>query len=215
MENLKDSKAIRKVNDITEDNADKRFEEIANALFHNYEIKKGDKTYDFVEIEFYYYSEDHKDIMTYPRNTAVGEWFNHYSGVDIAFKSKKEDKPNRIPKSKDVEINVSSGGILIRIIQEKVNPDDPDNPKCTSGPDFTFCELFDHIDSSNCDRFPQIVEKEVSNETIHPKLRVNITADKYKKKYEALKDYIGNLPEPIDDWAEKWAGKTYRYIKAK
>jgi hypothetical protein len=211
---MKDLKTILgKVKGITEDNANERFEEIANALFHNYEIKKGDKKYDFVELEFYCYSDEHKDIMTYPRDTAVGEWFIHYSGEDIAFKSKKEDKTNINPKHKDVEINVSGGGILIRIIQEKVNPDDPDNPKRTSGPDFTFCALFDHIDSSNCDRSPQIVEKEISNETILPKLRVNITADKYKKKYEVLKDYIGNLPAPIDKWAEHWADKRYRYYK--
>ena len=49
------------------ESTDSSFKEIAKTLFENYHIQKGIKTYELMEIEFYLYSESHKDIITYPR----------------------------------------------------------------------------------------------------------------------------------------------------
>ena len=63
------------------------FKELADALFQNIQIRKGDKYYRFTNIEFYLYNDKHRDIITYPRISDGGEWFFHASGVDITFKS--------------------------------------------------------------------------------------------------------------------------------
>jgi hypothetical protein len=55
-----------------------------------------------IEIEFYWASPGHTDNSTYQRNHVDpkhGDWFFHYSGVDIALKN---------------EILDGFGGILIR-----------------------------------------------------------------------------------------------------
>jgi hypothetical protein len=69
------------------DKIEQRFKEIADLLFQKYYIKKGDDKYEFLEMEFYYYTKGHKDISTYRRNVEGGKWFFHNSGVDISFKS--------------------------------------------------------------------------------------------------------------------------------
>lgn len=58
-----------------------------------------------MEIEFYWHDEGHKDKSTYSRkhkDPDNGQWFFHYSGVDIALKN-----------------NQGYGGILIRAIAEE------------------------------------------------------------------------------------------------
>ena len=68
------------------ESTDSSFEKIAKTLFGDYHIQKDTKTYELMEIEFYLYSESHKDIITYPReNDKAGMWFFHMSGVDITF----------------------------------------------------------------------------------------------------------------------------------
>jgi hypothetical protein len=104
MEDLK--KLLASVKDITEENSYLIFAEIAQALFNKYEIQKGDKVYDFIEIEFYYYSKSHPDTTTYKRDTEVAQWFTHLSGMDIAFKTEAEKEEKQY------------GGILVRSIME-------------------------------------------------------------------------------------------------
>lgn len=82
------------------------FAEIAKTLFEEYAIQKGDKLYRLIEIEFYWNSKTHSDQSTYGRNhiqPKAGDWFFHYSGVDIAL-----DNP---------ELK-GTGGILIRGIYD-------------------------------------------------------------------------------------------------
>ena len=62
------------------------FKSIAKNLLNNFAIRKGDKLYRMVEIEFYYNLTDTAHI-TYKRMTEAGEWFNHDFGVDLTFKS--------------------------------------------------------------------------------------------------------------------------------
>ena len=75
-----------------------RFQRLATVLFENHHIQKGDVLYDFLEIEFYYYSREHRDIITYPRTANAGEWFFHMSGVDITFKAKANTEKSQAVK---------------------------------------------------------------------------------------------------------------------
>ncbi|MCH8554567.1 MAG: hypothetical protein LAT76_05365 [Schleiferiaceae bacterium] len=67
------------------------FETIAEMLFNKCVIKTENATYRFFEIEFYWNAEEHKDESTYKRkhvDPEAGQWFFHYSGVDIAMRNK-------------------------------------------------------------------------------------------------------------------------------
>lgn len=94
----------------------KRCTTMAEKLFCDYGIKCGDRTFRLAEIEFYYYknnesSNDNWDAPwnkeTYPRNKKAGEFFFHYSGVDICFQC------HFVEKARDNEYG-EFGGILIR-----------------------------------------------------------------------------------------------------
>ena len=74
------------------------FEEAAKLLMNLCSIKKGEKEYEIVDVEFYMYNSQHPDVITYPRDMMMGRWFFHPSGVDLTFDS----TPDRF------------GGILIR-----------------------------------------------------------------------------------------------------
>lgn len=125
------------------ESTDSSFEKIAKTLFGDYHIQKGTKTYELMEIEFYLFSERHKDIITYPRkNDKAGMWFFHMSGVDITFGT--TDK------------NVY-GGILIRSIIRT----DEDEIYPISGPMKCVEELFDYIHAVDGDvknDIPRIVK---------------------------------------------------------
>ncbi len=100
------------------------FEVIADELFHNYAIKTQKALYRITEIEFYWNSPNHKDNSTYERkhvDPKSGDWFFHYSGVDIALKN---------------EDNGGYGGILIRSIF------DIEKQKLTKGPMVCAMKLF-------------------------------------------------------------------------
>lgn len=80
------------------------FKAIADKLFHEYAIKTHDSIYRTIELEFYWDSKDHIDGSTYKRkyvDPKTGEWFFHYSGVDIALKNEETG---------------GYGGILIRSV---------------------------------------------------------------------------------------------------
>ena len=85
VEELKEMLIIKNDEDV-----EAKFKQIANALFQNYHIEKGTDIYDFLEIEFYYFNEQHPDIVTYHRTIDAGKWFLHASGIDISFQSKVE-----------------------------------------------------------------------------------------------------------------------------
>ena len=110
-----------------------RFEEIAKSLFNHFAIRNGDNLYRFVEIEFYHSLTDKEDgaVITYPRESAAGEWFMHDNGVDITFKSDEG----------------SFGGILIRSIKA-------DDREFINGPRNSMWEIFDRLDAlspaANC-----------------------------------------------------------------
>lgn len=86
------------------------FDDIAKLLMNNCVIKKCNYNknckyetveYEIVEVEFYLFTPEHQDVITYPRKLPAGQWFFHPSGVDLTFES--NDK--------------HFGGILIRGIR--------------------------------------------------------------------------------------------------
>ncbi len=86
--------------------SEKKFKEIADKLFHEFAIETHDSKFRITELEFYWNSPDHIDNTTYSRkyvNPKSGDWFFHYSGVDIALKN---------------ENNSGHGGILLRSIYD-------------------------------------------------------------------------------------------------
>jgi hypothetical protein len=140
MKNLKE--LLKSVNEIKgKDDASKIFYEIALELFNNYEIRKGKEVYDFLEVEFYYYTDNHKDVITYPRTSEVGKWFFHQSGVDITFDSNSK----------------RYGGILIRSLLKNKEIVITGPRKCEWG-------LFDTFDAFEIkeNELPLIKKKEVS-----------------------------------------------------
>src|SRR5665647_188872 len=89
-----------------EKETEEEFHGIADKLFNNYAVQNHDSIFRIIEIEFYWTSANHKDDSTYQRkhvDPRQGEWFFHYSGVDIALKNEKTG---------------GYGGILIRGIYD-------------------------------------------------------------------------------------------------
>jgi hypothetical protein len=75
-----------------EQETDSEFEKIALELLNNYAIQNHESIYRITEIEFYWNSPTHNDQSTYLRkhvNPDSGDWFFHYSGVDITLKSEE------------------------------------------------------------------------------------------------------------------------------
>lgn len=109
-------------------------EEMAKYVLNNYCLRTGNKRYWFTEIEFYYYTPDHRDPFSKrnpikPQDTKFPEvdsdkLFFHYSGVDISFDSDESDKMKR-----------QYGGILIRGIKS------PDDEESVNGPLKVLCHL--------------------------------------------------------------------------
>lgn len=82
----------------------KEFEIIADKLLNNFAIENHESIYRLIEIEIYWTSRNHRDDSTYKRihiDPKNGDWFFHFSGVDIALNSEDLD---------------GFGGILIRSI---------------------------------------------------------------------------------------------------
>lgn len=83
---------------------ERKLEECAKKLMGAYCIEKPDFFYQIAEIEFYFYSPNHRDIITYPRKCSEKLWFFHQSGVDLTI-----DCSNGFEGR-----NPCFGGILIR-----------------------------------------------------------------------------------------------------
>lgn len=78
------------------------FKDIADILMNKCVIRKGNVSYEIIEIEFYLFNPNHPDVIAYPRNCVAGQWFFHQSGVDLTFETTSEQ----------------FGGILIRGLRE-------------------------------------------------------------------------------------------------
>ena len=150
--------------------------EIAKTLSEYYCVKCGDKIFRFAEIEFYYYKKDEtgKNIFaetwnkeTYPRNKNAGEFFFHYSGVDICFQCHYDDI------EKDNEYG-EFGGILIRSLR--------DGNKILAGP--LFCA---NMMLNACKEHMPILEKaDYQQYELESTIRCGISSDENQDKDKQL-----------------------------
>ena len=163
------------------DNYNGLFNNIATELLTNYVIRKSGKEYAIVEIEFYFYSKTHPDVITYPRTVNVGQWFFHQSGMDLTFESNGNQ----------------CGGILIRGIK------DLSNGSLFLGPLKCVDELWDCFGafSPTIDEFPVLKHKEtVSTTEIHRYKRwIPVIDSDRKKKISDWKKRIGHSSMPLPD----------------
>ena len=169
------------VNNIANDADAKRiFGEIAHELMSNYQVRKNNKQYRFLEIEFYWHSPNHPDESVYPRQKSEGYWFLHPSGVDITLPSTTTD---------------SYGGILIRTMQNVAHPEE-----VYSGPWNCSDALFDYLpmDGRVNDMIPQIVRISKDNAEpfqIEQSLRQGITQKHTAEYYTKGYCYYVRVPE--------------------
>ena len=147
------------------------FKEIAEMLFQNFHIEKGDIRYDFLEIEYYSSLTDENEKITYKRICEAGDWFPHYSGVDIAFKSDEKQY----------------GGILIRSLLKTQN----NQKEFIAGPLRCSCELFNGLLNVNGNTAPlRLVEHVQEKKNIEYTIRQGIVSDKKSnKKFCAYLEY--------------------------
>ncbi len=159
------------------------FTDIAVSLMRDHIIQKENNRYAIVEIEFYLYTDDHKDIITYPRMTKAGQWFFHQSGVDLSF----ESSDIKLDESGKEEYKLGSkplfGGILIRAIK----PLDSKDATPIWGPQKVVNELWDKFDAFGSGEkiYPVIVEKSAQDESAklyRSKRWINIPADKLQDR---------------------------------
>lgn len=149
---------------------------IAEMLFNNFCIKCDNKTFRLAEIEFYYYKNDESsnnnfnldwNKETYPRNKDAGEFFFHYSGMDICFQCHFEEK------EKNDEFG-EFGGILIRSLF--------DGDRIIAGP--LFCA--NTILNACKNEMPKLVPTDKQECKYNLDLRCGISSDKEQKKDEKL-----------------------------
>lgn len=183
------------------DSPEKCFTSIANLLLGECVIRNGNKRYAIVEIEFYLYSKNHRDYITYPRDIEAGRWFFHQSGVDLTFKS-NDISIKKDTKGKEI-ITLGShpqfGGILIRGIY-KLSPI-KEEERYIFGPQKCVNELWDDFNAlvSATDEYPIIVEAtpkdniKISN-LIRCKRCININEYRIKK---------------IKEWSERIGVKLF------
>ncbi len=170
---------LKKVSDCT--NYNLLFNDIAQEILTNYVIKKGDKEYAIVEIEFYFYSKTHPDVITYPRRVDVGHWFFHQSGVDLTFQSNGDE----------------FGGILIRGIK------DLSDGYNFFGPQKCVDVLWDSFNAFNpkVEEYPRLEYKEnISSNAIHKYKRwIPVKESDRKRRISEWKKRIEHNFSPLPD----------------
>lgn len=173
-----------------------KFGVLADYLLKHVAIQKGGKEYWMTDIEFYFYSPNHRDFITYPRNCEAGQWYFHPSGVDISFESKvdlrsKSTTQRMAPYLTDTSV---FGGILLRRIKlvDKEGTLD-DSSLCFKGPMLVCDELFDKFDAfGNVTNFPVLILRDhCTNVKIESEKRVNLVPkDKTnEQKFDSIISY--------------------------
>ena len=161
------------------------FQNIASELMCNHVIQKEKHQYAIVEIEFYYYSPEHRDVITYPRQMESGRWFFHQSGVDLTFDSfdiKFQNDKFELGK------NSRFGGILIRGLRKL------DGGEYIFGPQRCVNELWDNFDA-----FGTTAEME------YPVLKEHKAVA--SSNLRACKRHIAIKEDKQHDKIIKWAGQ--------
>jgi len=168
----------------TKENLSNSFKRIADKLFEEYEVSCGEHHFHFAEIEFYYYRkgafDDEWNMITYDRNGKKdGEFFYHYSGVDICFESNYSDD------------FAEFGGILIRSLYTM---DKGRKKKLVFGP--LACK--DEILNSCLERMPQLCR---TNEKVECNVKCTTLAGVSKEKQSNHCFYDSNIVK--DEWVRE------------
>ena len=197
---MKDTESLRKLMKLDASmnttDIEIRFREIAEQLFRHFAIQQGEKIYLFKEIEFYFYDQHHRDIITHPRVSEPLRWYvNDFGGIDLNFASRIEyDKAS---KKFILDDNAFFGGILLRKL---VNEDGSEELK---GP-WACAELFRWHDAIGSDpAFPKLVEHDNGVIGYIQNKRTNLltgtkTDEKIRKKVEYILGIYKELPENKD-----------------
>ena len=187
---------------------DKKFEELAHFILEKTAIQKGDKLYFINDIEFYFYSDNHRDIITYPRNCKAGEWFFHPSGVDIALESNVEmTVTSKGVRKAKLSNEAKFGGILIRGIS-LVSPEEfEDEAKIKlDGPIKVMDTLFDKFDAfDKPNNLPKLIYDNTPRGTAKLKNNNGIRHNLLNKKKNP-KDKVNSIMENYTnnkDYAQK------------
>lgn len=167
------------------------FQTIAEELMCNYVIQKGGRQYVIVEIEFYYYSPEHRDVITYPRKMEAGRWFFHQSGVDLTFNS--FDIEQLVEGKFKLGENARFGGVLIRGLRRL------DNGDYIFGPQKCVNELWSDFDAfgiSTREEYPILKEhKAISSPNLKAcKRYINIKGgDKDEHQLSKIREWARRL----------------------
>lgn len=145
---------------------EQEFSNIASKLFNEYALKNKGSIYRLTEVEFYWKSPTHNDKSTYERryvNPQTGEWFFHYSGIDIAL------------RNDDIK---GFGGILIRSIK------DINSGKQYKGPQVCAMKLFSEINAFSDDFYPRIIKHNFAAEKLAKTERIGLGKNAKESGFE-------------------------------
>jgi len=191
----------------------KTFGEIAELLINHALIRRAEKSFRIEEIEFYYYNNQHRDLITYPRNTKPMQWYrNAFFGVDLTFKSKLKTQIYDGKECFSLDGSPSFGGILIRRLScDGTIIDKPRN--CANA-------LFDVLDASHApiDYPVLVIEEQGRGLNIEPPQKRTIkefSIDMAKKKVESILWNNWYINEQLEDWMVNeflhFANQPYKY----
>lgn len=182
--------------------------DIVTYLMSNFVILKDDEEYEIIEAEFYFYSDFHKDIITYERDMEGGRFFFHQSGVDITFQSNVEKSKNKIISSES-----SFGGILIRSL--KHNKKD-NSSNFILGPMNCIDCLWSNFNAINptLSEYPYLKYKPIENINIVTDKRfIPIDEDKKEDKLKWLNSKFDNMHLSYNEF-KHFLELKYRFIRA-
>ena len=189
------------------------FKKFATDLMCNFQIRKGkDKLYWMTDIEFYVYTDSHRDIITYPRNCKAGRWFFHPSGVDLSFESLVDSEARFLVKKPKLTKESIFGGILIRGIVMV------DNPSINADGPYKVCdELFDQFDAIDAPiDFPRIVAASSPRKVSPTPLeRKGLDEEAKTKVPKILKNYYSGWDIPEEELIKShdtYRQKQYRFV---
>lgn len=195
MEKLKEMLDVTRLANLAEETLEKEFAYIAERLCNDYCIRKGNVLYEFLEVEFYLYSDLHPDIATYPRDVNVGDWFFHQSGVDLCFNTSHQ---------KDIY-----GGILLRSLKKK---EQGKEDVYITGPLNCCYNLFDQFSAIEPDmaQYPCIQRRESSQAVAIHSYKRWLNFANPQSKYESLLSLSKNPKVMFSDF-ERMMDKYYRF----
>jgi hypothetical protein len=178
------------------DDASKAFEEAAHFLMNNCLLQVGEEKYRLVELEFYYWSENHEDWYIHnhvkgghPKQKEFGKWYVHASGLDLTF-------------GKDG----NAGGILLRGIK-KINNDGKTCEPIYSGPINLRKPMLKNDEKNVMSSFEALDELDAFNNHI-----VSIVENVEPFNEDAICYTRVGLKEKANDTNAEMLNRHYRYI---